>query len=236
MTKPSKPASKPRTAPAGKSAAKPSAKPGRPADKSAAKVAVNTTGKAGARVATQQTNKLLSRALSDVDGEPVVKLTVNPFLDADTHTRMRDYTDAGIVVAKELKAIVEVGAGLKSQDPRFAPSLDIIRGVVKKGVTLRQMFERIAAGTEKALWEGWMATFGFELRTVNYAPTGARNACLALDLRPGSKAHAIFAAAGVQNWRSLVADDAAGVQVQNANDKSALVAYAFFYLDRASSK
>ncbi len=158
---------------------------------------------------------------------------VNPFLDSELHARMREYTERGAAVAKELRAIAERGAGKLSPDPRSAPSLDAIRGMVKKGLPLAEMFSRIATGTEKALWEPWMTAFGFEIQNVNYAPTGPRNARLALDLSVDSKANAVFAKANIQNWRSFATEDCAQLQIQNATDKTPSKAFAIFYLDPA---
>lgn len=157
----------------------------------------------------------------------------NPFLDSELYARMRDYTERGAAVAKELRAIAERGAGKMSPDPRFAPSLEAIGGIVKKGLPLAQMFTRIAAGTEKGLWEPWLSTFGFELQSVNYAQTGPRSARLALDLGVDSKANAVFAKASIQNWRSLAAEDCAELQIQQANGKTPFKAHAIFYLDPA---
>lgn len=159
---------------------------------------------------------------------------VNPFLDTELFTRMRDYTDRDAIFAKEIKAIAESGAGKQAPDPRFAPSLQTILGVVKKGLTLAQMFERIVAGTERGLWEPWMEAYGFELRSADYAKTGPRNAALALDLRAGSKANFLFTKAGVANWRSLVVQDCGGLRIENMNDNTLFTAYAFFYLDPAA--
>jgi hypothetical protein len=158
--------------------------------------------------------------------------TANPFLDGDTHARMRDYTERDAAVAKELKAIAERGAGRRSPDPRTAPSLEPVRSTVKKGVTLAEMFNRIAAGTEKGLWESWMSVFGFELKSVNYTGT-PRNARLALDLGLDSKAGLLFSRLGVTNWRSLAAEDCAELQVQKATEKSLFTVSAIFYVDAA---
>jgi hypothetical protein len=157
----------------------------------------------------------------------------NPFLNSETHARMRDYTERDAAVAKELKAIAERGAGKRSQDPRTAPSLEPLRPVVKKGIALGEMFNRIAAGTEKGLWEPWMTAFGFELKSVNYTQT-PRNARLALDLGLDSKAAAGFTRLGVTNWRSLVAEDCAELIVQKATEKSLFTAFAIFYVDPAA--
>lgn len=164
--------------------------------------------------------------------EGVAKLTVNPFLDADFHARMRDYTERDAAFIKELKAIAEIRAGNKSPDPRYAPSLETLRTTVKKGLSFAEMLERIVAGKEKALWEPWMSAFGIEIRSVNYG-AGPRNASLVLDLAANAPAHALFARAGVQNWRSLAADDCAVVRTEKATETSALKVFAVFYLDAA---
>lgn len=155
----------------------------------------------------------------------------NPFVDAEFYARMRDYTERDAAFSKELKAIAERGAGKQSSDARFAPSLELLRGVTKKGLSLEDMLGRIALGAESGLWEGWLAAFGFELRGVNYAKTEPRNARLALDMSLASKANALFANAGVRNWRSLVAEDCAQVQVEKPTEKTPAKAYAVFYLD-----
>jgi hypothetical protein len=156
----------------------------------------------------------------------------NPFLDGDTHARMRDYTERDAAVAKELKAIAERGAGRRSVDPRTAPSLAALRPIVKKGVALEEMFNRIAAGTEKGLWEPWMTAFGFELKSVSYTGT-PRNAHLSLDLGLDSKAGLLFSRLGVTNWRSLAAEDCAELQVHKATERSLFTAFAIFHLDPA---
>ena len=159
------------------------------------------------------------------------ELTANPFLDNELYARMRDYTEREAAIAKELRAIVERGAGKRQSDPRLAPSLDTIRGMVKKGISLTEMFNRIAAGTERGLWEPWMSAFGFEIRTVNYEPAAPRNACLALDLGAGAKVNPSFAKAGMANWRSHAAEDCAELKIQKATDKAPMKIYAMFYLD-----
>ena len=83
------------------------------------------------------------------------------------------------------------------------------------------------------LWEPWLAAYGFELRGVNYAKTGERNARLALDISLASKANAAFANAGIPNWRSLVVADCAQVQIEKPTEKEPAKAYAIFYLDAA---
>lgn len=156
----------------------------------------------------------------------------NPFLNSETHARMRDYTERDAAVAKELKAIAERGAGKRCPDPRTSPSLTALRPIVKKGITLAEMFDRIAAGTEKGLWEPWMTVFGFELKAVNYTQT-PRNAHLALDLGLDSKAGQIFSKLGVTNWRSMAAEDCFELQVHKATEKSLFTAFAVFHLDPA---
>ena len=156
----------------------------------------------------------------------------NPFLDPETHARMRDYTERDAAVAKELKAIAERGAGKKNIDPRFATSLEALRPIVKKGVKLEEMFNRIAAGTEKGLWEPWMTAFGFELKSVNYTQT-PRNARLSLDLGLDSKAGMQFSKMGITNWRSMAAEDCAELVVQKATESSLFTAFAIFVLDPA---
>lgn len=177
-----------------------------------------------------QINKAPAKKRSDARAARAV----NPYLDTDLHTRMRDYTEREAAVAKELRAIAERGASRRHPDPRFAPSLESILGIVKKGLPLSEMFARIALGTEKALWQPWMTAYGFELRSVNYAATGARNACLALDLGAGSKANAVFAKAGVANWRSCAAEDCAQLHIVPANGKTQASAVAIYYLDPES--
>jgi len=157
----------------------------------------------------------------------------NPFLSTEFYTRMRDYTERDAAFSKELKAIAECGAGKQSCDARFAPSLAILRAVVKKGLPLEDMFGRIVQGVESGLWEPWLTAFGFELRGVSYAKTGARNARIALDISLASKANTAFANAGVPNWRSLAAQDCAQVQVEKPTEKTPAKAYAIFYLDAA---
>jgi hypothetical protein len=157
----------------------------------------------------------------------------NPFLNAEFYARMRDYTERDAAFSKELKAIAERGASKQSTDARFAPSLELLRGVVKKGLPLEEMLGRIVLGSESGLWEPWLTAFGFALRGVNYAKTGPRNARLALDISLASKANPIFANAGIRNWRSLVAEDCAQVQVEKPTEKTPAQAYAIFYLDAA---
>jgi hypothetical protein len=155
----------------------------------------------------------------------------NPFLNAEFYGRMRDYTERDAAFSKELKAIAEHGAGKQSTDARFAPSLELLRGVTKKGLPLEDMLGRIVLGVESGLWEPWLTAFGFELRGVNYARTEPRNARLALDISLGSKANPIFANAGIRNWRSLVAQDCAQLQIEKPTEKAPAKAYAIFYLD-----
>ncbi len=158
----------------------------------------------------------------------------NPFLSAEFYTRMRDYTERDAAFSKELKAIAESGAGKKSTDARLAPSLNVLRSVVKKGLPLHDMFSRIVQGVESGLWEPWLAAYGIELRGVNYARTGQRNARLALDISLASKATTAFANAGIPNWRSLVAEDCFQVQIEKPTEKTPAKAYALFYLDAAA--
>jgi len=159
------------------------------------------------------------------------ELTANPFLDNELYARMRDYTEREAAIAKELRAIVERGAGKQHPDPRSAPSLNAIRGMVKKGISLAEMFNRIATGTESGLWEPWMSAFGFEIRTVNYAQAAPRNACLALDLGAAAKVNPLFAKAGLPNWRSHAAEDCFELKITKATDKAPMKIYAMFYLD-----
>jgi hypothetical protein len=155
----------------------------------------------------------------------------NPFINAEFYARMRDYTERDAAFSKELKAISERGAGKQSIDARFAPSLELLRGVIKKGLPLEDMLGRIVLGAESGLWEPWLTAFGFELRGANYAKPGQRNARLALDISLSSKANAMFANAGIRNWRSLVAEDCAQLQVEKPTEKTPAKAYAIFYLD-----
>lgn len=155
----------------------------------------------------------------------------NPFLDTGFYQRMRDYTERDAAFSKELKAIGEHGAGKRSTDARMAPSLAILRTVVKKGLPLHEMFKRMVDGIESGLWEPWMAAYGIELRGVDYAKAGPRSARLALDISLASKANTAFANAGVPNWRSLVAQDCAQVQIEKPTEKAPAKAYAIFFLD-----
>ncbi len=156
----------------------------------------------------------------------------NPFLDADTHSRMRDYTERESAIAKELKAIVERGAGRRSIDPRMSPSLKPLREMVKKGLPLWQMFDRIVEGAEKGLWEPWMTAYGITLKSVNY--TGLpRNACISIDMSAGAKVGPLFAKEGVHNWRSLLADDCAELTIQKPGEKTPFLVAAVFYIDPA---
>ena len=157
----------------------------------------------------------------------------NPFLDVGFYDRVRDYTERDATFSKELKAIADRGAGKASTDARFAPSLELLRGVVKKGVSLDDMLERIVAGTESGLWEPWLAAFGIELRGVSYARGEPRNARLALDLSLGAKANPLFANAGMRNWRSLVAEDCAQLQIDKPTVDTPAKAWAIFFLDAA---
>jgi hypothetical protein len=158
--------------------------------------------------------------------EAPAPMGVNPYLDADFYNRVRDYTERDATFSKELKAIGETGAGKQDTDARTAPSLELLRGVVKKGLPLSDMLNRIVQGADSGLWEPWLTAFGIELRGVNYAKTGERNARLALDMSLGSKAHAIFANAGIGNWRSQVARDCAQIQIEKPTEKTPAQAYA----------
>jgi hypothetical protein len=157
----------------------------------------------------------------------------NPFLDAEFYGRMRDYTERDAAFSKELKSIADRGAGKCSPDAREAPSLQVLRTVVKKGLSLDEMLARIVLGVESGSWESWLAPFGIELQGVNYTKTEARNARLALDLSLGSKATSAFSNAGIPNWRSLAAEDCAQVQVHKPTEKTPAKAYAIFQLDAA---
>jgi hypothetical protein len=157
----------------------------------------------------------------------------NPFLDGGFYDRVRDYTERDATFSKELKAIADRGAGKQGTDARFAPSLELLRGVVKKGVSLDDMLGRIVKGAESGLWEPWLAAFGIEMRGVSYDKTGPRNARLALDISLGAKANPLFANAGVRNWRSLVAEDCAQLQVEKPSELAPAKAYAIFFLDAA---
>ena len=166
------------------------------------------------------------RALARAQKEKVA----NPFLDGELYARMRDYTERDAAIIKELKAIAARGAGKLSPDPRHAPSLRAIRPLVKKGISLAEMFSRITAGTEKALWEPWLGAFGFELLSVNYTGT-PRNALIAVDLGATSKAAPIFSKLGVYNWRSLVAEDCTELHTEKATETSAFKVVAVYRLD-----
>jgi len=155
----------------------------------------------------------------------------NPFLDTEFYNRMRDYTERDAAFSKELKAISESGAGKQSTDMRTAPSLQLLRAVVKKGLSLDTMLGRIVQGVELGLWEPWMSAFGIEIRGVNYAKQEQRNARLALDMSLACKVNSVFANAGVTNWRSLVAEECAQVQIEKPTETSGAKVYAIFYLD-----
>ena len=157
----------------------------------------------------------------------------NPFLDTGFYQRMRDYTERDAAFSKELKSIGDRGAGKASPDAREAPSLQVLRLVIKKGLPLHEMFARIVQGVESGLWESWLAPFGLELQGVNYTKGEPRNARLALDLSLGSKATSAFSNAGMPNWRSLAAEDCAQVQVHKPTEKTPAKAYAIFHLDAA---
>lgn len=155
----------------------------------------------------------------------------NPFTNAEFYSRMRDYTERDAAFSKELKAIAERGAGKQSTDARSAPSLAFLRGVVKKGLRLEEMLERIALGVESGLWEPWLTAYGFELRGASYSKTEPRNARLALDISLASKANPLFANAGIRNWRSLVAEDCAQLQIEKPTEKAPAKAYAIFFVE-----
>jgi len=156
---------------------------------------------------------------------------VNPFLNAEFYNRMRDYTERDAAFSKELTAIGESGAGKQSTDIRTAPSLQLLRAVVKKGVSLDVMLERMVQGVESGLWEPWMSSFGIEIRGVDYAKTEQRNARLALDMSLACKVNSVFANAGITNWRSLVAEDCAQIKIEKPTEKAGAKLYAIFYLD-----
>jgi hypothetical protein len=132
------------------------------------------------------------------NGEAPVASGVNPFVDPDFYNRVRDYTERDATFSKELKAIGEAGAGKQDTDARSAPSLEVLRSVVKKGLPLSDMLDRIVQGVEMGL---------------------------------SSKAHALFANAGVGNWRSLVARDCAQIQIDKPTEKTPAQAHAIFFLD-----
>ncbi len=155
----------------------------------------------------------------------------NPFVNAEFYARMRDYTERDAAFSKELKAIAERGAGKMNSEARTAPSLEFLRGVVKKGLSLDTMLDRIVMGVESGLWEPWLTSFGFELRGVNYGKAEPRNARIALDISLASKANALYANAGIRNWRSLVAEDCAQIQIEKPTEKEPAKAYAIFYLE-----
>ena len=157
----------------------------------------------------------------------------NPFIDGAFYDRVRDYTERDATFSKELKAIADRGAGKQSTDARFAPSLELLRGVTKKGVSLNDMLGRIVQGTESGLWEPWLTAFGIELRGVSYDKAGPRNARLALDISLNAKANPLFSNAGIRNWRSLVAQDCAQLQVEKPTVETPARAYAIFFLDAA---
>jgi hypothetical protein len=168
------------------------------------------------------------------DKQPADKATgrvENPFLDAEFYNRMRDYTERDAAFSKELKAIGDRGAGKQNTDMRAAPSLQLLRAVVKKGLSLEVMLERVVQGVELGLWEPWMSAFGIEIRGVNYAKPEQRNARLALDMSLACKVNSVFANAGVVNWRSLVAEDCAQIQIDKPTEKSGARVYAIFHLD-----
>lgn len=155
----------------------------------------------------------------------------NPFLDVEFYNRMRDYTERDAAFSKEVKAIGDSGAGKQSTDMRTAPSLELLRAVVKKGLSLEVMLERMTQGVELGLWEPWMSTYGIEIRGVNYKKTEQRNARLALDMSLACKVNSVFVNAGVTNWRSLVAQDCVQIQIEKPTETSGAKVYAIFYLD-----
>jgi len=179
------------------------------------------------------TSKKQAPAITSLEA-PAGGRAANPFIDTDFYKRMRDYTERDAAFSKELKAIAEAGAGKQSTDARIAPSLQILRRVVKKGLPLHEMFSRIVSGVESGLWEPWLSAYGIELRGVNYAKTGERNARLALDISLASKANTAFTNAGVPNWRSLVVQDCAQVQIEKPTETVPAQAYAIFFLDAAA--
>lgn len=163
-------------------------------------------------------------------GAPTARVD-NPFLNAEFYNRMRDYTERDAAFSKEVKAIGECGAGKHSTDMRTAPSLQLLRAVVKKGLSLDVMLERIVDGVELGLWEPWLSTFGIEIRGVDYAKPQQRNARLALDMSLACKVNSVFANAGIANWRSLVANDCAQIQIDKPTETSGAKVFAIFYLD-----
>ncbi|MET0981199.1 MAG: hypothetical protein ABWY02_03800 [Telluria sp.] len=167
------------------------------------------------------------------DGAPAGR-PENPFIDGGFYDRVRDYTERDATFSKELKAIADRGAGKQGTDARVAPSLELLRGVVKKGVSFDDMLNRIVAGTESGLWEPWLSAFGIELRGVSYDKAGPRNARLALDMSLNAKANPLFSNAGIRNWRSLVAEDCAQLQVEKPTVETPARAYAIFFLDAAA--
>ena len=175
------------------------------------------------------TNKKQPPAKQPAEG--LTGRVANPFLSAEFYKRMRDYTERDAAFSKELKAIGESGAGKRSTDMRTAPSLQLLRTVVKKGLSLDDMLGRIVQGVELGLWESWLSSFGIEIRGVNYAKTEQRNARLALDMSLACKVNSVFANAGVVNWRSLVAEDCAQVRIEKPTETSGAKVYAIFYLD-----
>ena len=79
-----------------------------------------------------------------------------------------------------------------------------------------------------------MTAYGIELRGVNYSNSEPRNARLALDMSLASKANALYANAGVRNWRSIVAEDCAQVQIEKPTEKEPAKVYAIFFLEAAA--
>jgi hypothetical protein len=193
---------------------------------------MNTTTKPAAKKRAEPSAERAATPAPKKRTEPSAERAANPFLDGELYTRTREYSPREAIFSKEMKAINERGAGKRNRDPLQAPSLAPLLGMVKKGLSLEDMFGKIIAGADKGLWEGWMETFGFEIRSVNYAPTGKRNAVLALDLGITSKANALFAKEGVPNWRSLVVEDCAELKIRHATEKTPFAACAIFYLDK----
>lgn len=155
----------------------------------------------------------------------------NPFLNIEFYNRMRDYTERDAAFSKELTGIGESGAGKQSTDIRTAPSLQLLRAVVKKGLSLEAMLGRIAQGVERGLWEPWLSSFGIEIRGINYTKDEPRNARLALDMSLACKVNSVFANAGVTNWRSVVTEDCAQIKIEKPTVKSGAKVYAIFFLD-----
>ena len=73
------------------------------------------------------------------------------------------------------------------------------------------------------------------MNTDNEATLGTyvRAQRLALDMSLNAKANPLFANAGVRNWRSLVAEDCAQLQVEKPTEQAPAKAWAIFFLDAA---